>query len=659
MWRTVVTIAAALAVASCGSRRGGDDASLDPGGDDAAGDEASEDVGEEEEGWSYTEEREPCAAHDPLRRVFFGDLHAHTGLSFDAWSYDNRHLPGDAYRFAMGEAIDLPPLDSEGNGTRTVQLARPLDFAMVADHAEFFGEMLLCTEPGHAAYDTETCTGLRNDPESAVVTFGVVTASDDPVRFDICGPEAGCIEEAALERWLLVQQDAEEHYDRTSACGFVTFVGYEYTSTTDVSNNHRTVIFRNAIVPELPVTYYEAGTEWDLWAEMASGCLDAGTGCDAMTSAHNSNLSNGRMYELEYGGAATLDDEREMASLRLRLERVAEVFQHKGSSECRNGFDGIDPDPLCDFEQQWPEGAEDCGEGTGAGGMRLWGCVSRYDFLRNALKRGLEEERRLGVNPFRVGFTAATDTHNATPGKVEEDSYPGHVGTVDDSPSTRLGAGTVTHDTVIDNPGGLTAVWAEEKSRDAIFAALRRQEVYGTSGPRMALRFFGGWDLATTLCGADDLVRQGYDRGVPMGSDLPPYPGSGSPTFVVRAEADLVPLMHVQIVKVWLDASGDAWEMVQEVAGDPAGTATVDPDTCTPEGEGFDVLCGTWTDSGFDPEEPALYYVRVLENPTCRWTRHDCLTFDPLDRPEACSDPGAALIVNERAWSSPIWYGPD
>ncbi len=369
------------------------DGSGDSAGDtpeDLAGDEG--DAAGDDGGWTYTEEREPCDDFDPLRQAFFGDLHAHTGLSFDAWSYDNRHVPAEAYAFARGEPIDLPPLDVDGQGTRSVTLARPLDFVMIADHAEFLGEMLLCTEPGHEAYDSPECVQLRDDPESAVVTFGIQTASTHPARLDICGSEAGCIGGAALERWLLVQEEAEEAYDRTAACGLVTFVGYEYTSTTSVSNNHRTVIFRNAVVPALPITIYEAIDEWALWQALADQCLDAGTGCEVMTSAHNTNLSNGRMFELEYGGAATLEEEAAMAGLRARIERLVEIFQHKGETECRNGFEGLagDPDPLCAFEEQWPADAEDGGEGTGTGGMRLWGCVSRYDYAAWPSRGGSE-----------------------------------------------------------------------------------------------------------------------------------------------------------------------------------------------------------------------------------------------------------------------------
>ncbi len=264
------------------------------------------------------------------------------------------------------------------------------------------------------------------------------------------------------------------------------------------------------------------------------------------------------------------------------------------------------------------------------------------------------------MNPFRMGITAATDTHNSIPGKVEDDSYPGHVGTVDDSPAKRLGAGTVTHDTVIDNPGGLVGVWAEEKSRDSIYAALHRGETFATSGPRIRARLFGGWDWEPGICdaGMAAMAAAGYAEGATMGGDMPVYPGSGAPSLVVWAAADQVPLMKVQVVKGWIDAGGEAMERVYDVAGDLASTATVDEATCEPIGTGADELCTVWTDPDFDPAEPSYYYVRVIQNPTCRWTAWDCMTFDPGSRPVACDDPGLPVSIQERAWTTPVWYTP-
>jgi hypothetical protein len=614
----------------------------------------------------YVEQREPCAERSAARSVFFGDLHVHTGFSFDAYGYAVTVTPEDAYRFAKGEPVLLPPLDAGGQPSREVRLERPLDFAMVSDHAEFLGEVSVCATPGGAGYDSDVCRSYRVGGDDAVAGFAIATSLSAPPRLDVCGPgDTSCITPAARARWEDLQRAAESHYDRTAACGFVTFVGYEYTNTIDVANRHRHVMFRNDRVPSLPISHFEAPEVPELWRKLAAECLDAGDGCDAMSLAHNSTLSNGHEFGDPLG--ATLEQEREVAALRARVETMAEIFQHKGASECRNGLAGVNgaDDPYCAFEEVMPGDAPDCGDGLGTGGMRLWGCVSRHDYLRTVLKDGLQAEARLGVNPFKLGLIGSTDTHNGTPGKVEEHDFGGHVGTVDDTPAKRLGAGTATHDTVINNPGGLAAVWAEERSRDAIFAALRRREVYATSGPRLEVRFFGGWGFDAAACAAPDAAAA-YAGGVPMGGDLPAAPAADAqPTFLVWANADPgtplrpgTPLERIQIVKGWLDAGGATWEEVHDVVVGGDGTASVDPATCAPVGPGAASLCGAWTDAGFDPAQRAFYYVRVLENPSCRWSAWECLRWGPADQPATCSDPAIPWTVQERAWTSPIWYAP-
>lgn len=618
------------------------------------------------DGRVYSEEREPCLSFEPRRQLLFGDLHAHTGYSFDAWGYGNRHDPGAAYGFARGDTVTLPPLDEAGVGTRTAVIDRPLDFAMVSDHAEFIGEVELCTDPTSVAYDHEICAGVREDPDQAALLYGTHTAMPDPERMDLC-PDGGvaCIEEAARERWAGIRQAAEDHYDRGESCEFVTWVGYEYTGTPGVSNNHRNVVFRNAETLDLPVTYYEAPTAMALWEALQDRCLDV-QGCDVLTIAHNSNLSNGTMFTQVDPDATSTEDEVYAAELRARLEPLMEVFQHKGDAECRNGFPGVADDPLCDFEKLWPADAEDCGDGTGSGGMRLWGCVSRRDFARGILGQGLLEEQRLGVDPYRLGFIGATDTHNATVGLAPESPFPGHIGTVDDTPEERLGEGTLTHDAFINNPGGLTGVWAEERSRDSIFDALRRREVYGTSGPRIGLRFFAGWDYPEGLCDQGDRLALADDGGVPMGGVLPsPAAGSSVPTLVAWADADPgtveepgAPLRQLQIVKGWLDTEGVFREEVHTVAGDPDVPQGPDPQTCEPLATGSSELCAVWTDPEFDPGEAAFYYARAVQVPTCRWSTHECLELPGDGRPELCDGDDGGLTVQERAWSSPIHHLP-
>ncbi len=614
----------------------------------------------------YSEAREPCLSFEPRRQLLFGDLHAHTGYSFDAWGYGNRHDPGAAYDFAKGATVTLPPLDEAGVGTRTAVIDRTLDFAMISDHGEFIGEVELCTDPTSVAYDHSICQGVRDDPDQAALLYGTHTAMPDPERMDLC-PDGGltCIEEAARERWDAIRRAAEEHYDRSEACEFVTFVGYEYTGTPGVSNNHRNVVFRNAGALDLPVTYYEAPTAMGLWEALQDGCLDV-DGCDVLTIAHNSNLSNGTMFTHVDPDAVSPEEELYAAELRARMEPLMEVFQHKGDAECRNGFAGLHDDPLCDFEKQWPADADDCGDDTGSGGMRLWGCVSRRDFGRGILGQGLAEADRLGVNPYRMGWIGATDTHNATTGLAPEAPFPGHIGTVDDTPEERLGEGTLTHDAFINNPGGLAAVWAEERSRDSIFDALRRREVYGTSGPRIELRFFAGWDYPEDLCDREDRLALADDGGVPMGARLGAAPATAAvPIFAVWATADPgtdeapgAPLRQLQVIKGWLDGDGELHEEVVTVAGEPSEPEGPDPETCEPRAVGDGELCARWTDPDFDPSSPAFYYARVVQVPTCRWSTSECLALPEDERPELCDGPEGALSVQERAWSSPIHHSP-
>jgi hypothetical protein len=265
---------------------------------------------------------------------------------------------------------------------------------------------------------------------------------------------------------------------------------------------------------------------------------------------------------------------------------------------------------------------------------------------------------------MKFGMIASTDTHNATPGNIDEQNFMGHRGTDDATDADRLGSHGLTAGGVDYSPGGLVAVWAEENSRPAIFDALHRREAYGTSGPRIALRVFGGWDLGADLCASADLVTQGYARGVPMGGDLPAQPaGAGAPTIVISAARDpgtaarpSVALDRIQIIKGWVASDGPHERVFDVVSGAPG--ATVDRATCAASGGGADTLCASFTDPNFDPSEPAYYYVRVLENPTCRWSTWACARLAPADRPPSCSDPNVPTTVQERAWSSPIWYSP-
>jgi len=618
-----------------------------------------------ESGNEFAEERKPCAASNPLRNVYFGDLHIHTALSFDAWIWDVRTTPEDAYAFAKGEALELPPYDEYGKGKRTLQLRRPLDFAAVTDHAEFLAEVEACVTPGSEAYDTLSCQLFRRGDFLSTVVMANQLFLPEPVRSgELCGQDGVNCPALAASVWKRVQQAAEDAYDRTSECTFTSFVAYEYTGVPKISNMHRNMIFRNANVPERPVSYFEQPTKLGLWAELKRTCLDGMRGCDVLGIPHNTNESNGNAFFVEYPGAGTLQEQREQAALRVQAEPLVEIFQHKGDSECSNGLYGVtgQPDELCDFEKLREPDAPDCEDRPGGGGEMGIGCVSRLDFVRFILLEGLREEERLGVNPYRMGIIAGTHTHNATAGAVEEDRFQGHAGKEDDTPQKRI-----TEEKLVNNPGGLAAVWAEENSRNAIFEALKRRETYGTSGPRMIVRFFGGWEIPLDMCNDPDFVEKGYQTGVPMGGILPEKAkADGAPRFAVCAmrepdseEWEGTPLQRIQIVKGWLDSDRELHYKVFEVAGNAGNGAGVNPGTCEPLGQGFDTLCAVWADPEFDPDQRATYYARVVQIPTCRWSAYECIRLPPEERPELCNDPDLEREIQERAWTSPIWYGPD
>jgi hypothetical protein len=604
------------------------------------------------------EEREPCAHRDPQRRVFFGDLHVHTVFSQDASTQGTRATPRDAYRFARGEPLGIPPFRG-GKALRTLQLERPLDFAAVTDHAELLGEAHICRTPDLAGHDSWVCRLYRGRPRLAFFVMNLKHSLAEPVRFGFCGEGGrGCLE-AARTPWREIRDAAEAAYDRSSACRFTTFVGYEWTASARTRNLHRNVIFANERVQELPTSVYEAEHAEDLWRALRRECLERGDGCDAIAIPHNSNLSDGLMFRTVDAGGRPIDAAR--AAERAAIERLVEVMQHKGDSECTPADSS---DELCGFEK-----------------LSIANFMQNYlpflaappdpaSFARRALQEGLLVEEALGVNPFQFGLVASTDTHLGAAGFVREDAHPGHGGA--GTPQTGLPRGLPDH--VEYGPGGLVAAWAEENTREAIFAALRRREVYGTSGPRLVVRFFGGWDLRPDLCDGPDFAGRADRGGVPMGGELPPPErAAGAPGFALFALRDPgtegrpgAPLQRAQIVKGWVEG-GRAFERVYDVAGDPGNGADVDLERCEPRGAGADALCTVWRDPDFEPGERAFYYARVLENPTCRWSQYVCNAHAvdcgrAGDLPEElapCCDPARPRTIQERAWTSPIWYRPE
>ncbi|MFO0689915.1 MAG: DUF3604 domain-containing protein [Myxococcota bacterium] len=621
----------------------------------------------------YSEKREACTQSDPLRQPFFGDTHVHTVYSFDANGQDTRNTPRDAYHLARGGEIGLQPYDAEGRPLRTAKLSRPLDFTVVTDHSEMLGEIEMCSTPGTPGYGSDLCWVYQNF-RPATFTYFAVRNMIQRHRFDFCG-EGGelCLDQARIV-WKDIQDAAEEAYDRTAQCSFTSFVGYEWTASGAAGANlHRNVIFRNANVPGLPVGSIESESAFDLWRRLQKQCIDGTKGCDVLTIPHNSNLSGqGLIFQsarLPLGGGAVPAVDAEEARLRQRWEPLVEIMQHKGDSECLKGGDTTDE--ACGFEKLPYNSFAGVGRIAasnissavpGTAGMDHR--PNRPSMVREALKSGLVQQTKLGVNPLKFGIVASSDTHLGAPGLVEEANAKGHGGA-----GVRSTRGLP--DDLEFNPGGLAVLWAEENSRDALFDAMQRREAYGTSGTRPVVRFFGGWDFDAALCKGADFAKQGYARGVPMGGDLKKGAAGKAPTFAVWALQDPgtkampgTPLAQIQIVKGWVEG-GQARETVVDVVS-AKGRGSVDPKTCTTSGQGADQLCRVWKDDHFDPKQHAFYYARVLENPTCRWSQRLCVEAGvDCAKPETvtpgyegCCRPDHVKTIQERAWTSPIWYTP-
>lgn len=605
----------------------------------------------------YSEQRQPCNSHEPLMQPFFGDLHVHTRYSLDASTQDTRTTPAQAYQFARGASLDIQPWNSDGSSQRSMQLERPLDFAMVSDHAELFGEVHMCNTPGVEGYHAWECAVYRNWSWGAYYLFNAMS-SMLATHLGLCGEDDVLCKQAAASPWTEMQHAAEQHYDRSADCAFTTFVGYEWTAMEARSggNLHRNVVFRNAEVPPLPITFIDEPAAEQLWRALEEQCNERKGSCDSLSIPHNANISAGFMFNglRDDGSAMTAG----YARLRQRFEPLLEIMQKGGASECYFA-EGITNDELCDFERQPIDNLAGFDNPPGP----------NTGFARKALADGMALERSVGINPYRVGFVASTDTHLGASGAVGEGGYVGH-GDADVPAKDRIPAGLP--DKIKNNPGGLAVLWAEENSRDALFAAMRRRETYGTSGPRIVSRFFGGWDYAESLCADEDRIAQAYRRGVPMGGELA-RGGRSKPTFLVLANHDPGTAMHpgsllqrVQIIKGWLTTDGEYREQVIDVAGDADNGASVDTRTCAVSGDGFRELCAVWTDQDFRPEEQAYYYSRVVENPSCRWSQRICVEKGvDCKRPETvgegleeCCAPEHQPVIQERAWTSPIWYIP-
>jgi hypothetical protein len=538
----------------------------------------------------------PCANHNPLKSPFFGDLHTHTSYSGDAYAFDTRNTPLDAYAFARGKPLQI----SGGNPTPgpITKIDRPLDFLAVTDHSEFLAAAYGCGndtsgtpyDPTKTIYDTPQCQNFRD--RGNIGQFAAMFG----VQWGPCAN--GACDGIITTAWQREQQAAAAAYER---CAFTTFVAYEWSRTENGSTLHKNVIFPTEIVPSKPFDSLTYTSQEQLWSALAAA------GSDALTIPHNSNLSNGLAFAVPSGAV-------DLANMG-RYQKLAEIFQHKGGSECLS-----EDDPDCRFEVI--PGRDDPQRDKPA-------------YVRDVLKKGLALQATTGSNPLTLGFVGATDTHNGTPGNVRESTFPGHVASIDDEPRDRIKAGAEARHY---NPGGVTAVWAEENTRESVFAALARRETYATSGPRMVVRFYES-AAAGDLCADPLFPKQLVEGGaVPMGGTF----HAAAPRFVVRAWKDAASLARVDIVKAWVDGQGAVQEKVVR----------------TPLGAGSDAsACVTWTDDDATPG-PALYYARVLEVPTPRWSAYDCVRA-PFAAPLACAPNGELRVaIQERAWTSPIWRLP-
>ena len=583
---------------------------------------------------------------NPLNNLYYGDLHVHSSWSFDASLSGNQLGPKEAYLFARGAKLNL-------RSGEVAQLSVPLDFAAVTDHAEGFGIFEGCADPQITPEQIEFCALFEDPSLSTFLMLRKEGTSRPPVRNSFCGEEGEFCIKHGKTTWQRTQAAASEAYVPGV---FTTFNAYEYSPAWPKGGStHRNVIFRNNEVPELVVSAYDASTAPSLWRKLEDTCSGD---CQFLTIPHNLNRYYGRAFSQldEDGTKYKVEDWKR----RNQYEPLLEIYQAKGNSECALGVGTTDEE--CNFEQFFPE----CENGESIA------CAGKKSFARDGLKLGLDLERELGFNPLKNGFIGSTDTHNSTPGDTEEWDYRGKSGVKDASAAMRLkkrefGPATpLTH-----NPGGLAAIWAEENTRDALFDALLRKETFATSGTRIKLRFFAGFDFEADLRDDPLFVTKAYRQGVPMGGtlkvDREKQGDSKRLKLLVWAVKDPnnADLDRIQVIKGWVE-EGEQKELVQDIAcgGDrkpqsdtglcPDSEALVDLNTCqVSQGDGNEELWSIWEDKHFDPNIPSFYYIRVLQNPTCRWS-----TFDAIRLSESHVEE-LSPTIQERAWSSPIWYSPD
>jgi hypothetical protein len=596
----------------------------------------------------------PYAGRNFPTRPLFGDTHLHTGFSMDAGAFGARLAPRDAYRFARGEEIN-------SNTGQPVKLSRPLDFLVVADHSDGMGffptlmggdPTLLATEQGKRWYDQ--IKGGQG-AEAAIDIIRSFGQNKLPNGFPIPGTKA------YRSAWQETIKAAEAYNDPGR---FTAFIGFEWTSNTGGNNLHRNVVFREngdkASLVEPYTTLPPLGSDnpENLWKWMAA--TEEKTGGEVLAIAHNGNLSNGTMFPMIEAFGKKID--RGYSETRAKYERLYEMTQTKGTGEAHPYLSPNDE--FASFEL-WDKGNLDAT-------VPKTKEMLEFEYARAALKSGLVLEAKLGVNPYKFGMIGSSDAHTGL-AAMEEENFFGKTAPQEPSPE-RLTKAFVkdakTGITIMDwevGASGWAAVWANENTREAIFDAMQRRETYATTGTRMVVRLFGGWEFAPADANNRMPAAIGYAKGVPMGGDLSQAPQGKAPTFIAAALKDAIGanLDRIQIVKGWVDRDGKTQERVYDVAVSGGRTIEADGRCKTPVGSTVDVENATWTntigapelitvwkDPDFDPALRAFYYARVLEIPTPRWTAYDAKRFGvkPL--------PGTTMTLQERAYTSPIWYTP-
>ena len=596
----------------------------------------------------------PYAGRHFPERVYWGDTHLHTSFSMDAGAFGCRLTPRDAYRFARGQEITA----SSG---QQVRLARPLDFLVVSDHSDGFGffPLVLNGDPSIMADPQgRRWNEMVHNGQGAAAAIEIITnfgkGSISKAIFPVPGTTG------YLNAWQEVIKSAEDANDPGR---FTAFIGFEWTSNTGGNNLHRNILFRDngtkasQVEPYTTMKPLGSDNPRDLWKWMTA--YEQKTGGQVLAIAHNGNLSNGRMFPLIESFTGKPID-REYAETRAQRERIYEATQIKGDGETHPLLSPNDE--FANYER-WDKGNLDLTELKKPE-------MLEFEYARAALRNGLKLEQELGVNPYKFGMIGSTDAHTGL-AAVDEDNFWGKTSASEPGPDRATHPFVKTEKATImgweQTASGYAGVWATDNTREALFDAMQRKEVYATTGPRMIVRFFGGWNFAPGDATTRNPAVVGYTKGVPMGGDLASAPAGKSPSFLVGALKDPIGanLDRIQIIKGWLDAKGETHEKVYDVAWSgnrqpdaktgkvPAVGDTVDVANATFTNTiGASELIKVWTDPEFDASQRAFYYVRVLEIPTPRWTAYDAKYFGIKMPPEV------PMKGQERAYTSPIWYTP-